>query len=170
MVTMNWYYVNKSTRAERILTNVMKGWSGYTMNAGWPPYNSRGELIPTLLFQPSGVVFTTTSAGIVLGTGTTPPTIHDYRLESQITSGLTSQVSTLVDEDNNRIYKITLISTSEDPITIGEIGIMGGFYASERSGYNYALIERTVLDEPVTIPAGEIGIVEYTIRMQMPEA
>ena len=171
MVTMNWYYVFKSSRGECVLSNVMKTWSGNTMNAGYAVSSSnQGIVNDTLLLKQDNVSFSETGTGIVLGSGTTPPTLHDYRLVSLITSGLTPTVSMTYDEEENLVYKITLTSTASEPISIGEIGIRAGFYAGSNSGLNYALMERTVLDEPVTIPAGGVGIVEYAIRMQMPEA
>lgn len=170
MVTMNWYYVYKSSRGSCIISDAIVGWDGYKQNAGYTSSSSnQGTLNTTLLLKPGSVSFSDTGVGIVLGSGTTPPTIHDYQLESPITSGLTPLVSTTHDADNNLVYNITLTSTATEPISIGEIGIRSGFYAGANSGLNYALMERTVLDEPVIIPAGGIGVVEYTIRLQMPE-
>lgn len=170
MVTKNWYYTYKTNRAECVISNAITLWNGSLVSSGYAPSNMSQNTLKTILLKPDGLCFVTSNAGIVLGSGTAPATRSDYKLENQITSGLTHLVTTITDEDGNRTYKLTLNSTTSEPITIGEIGIMGMFLTGGGSGTNYALMERTVLDEPVTIPAGGVGVVEYTIRLQMPEA
>lgn len=63
------------------------------------------------------------------------------------------------------IYTIT--NSSATDITIAEVGLWGYINYAASSMEN-ALLERTVLDEPVTIPAGGIGMVTYSIRYNYP--
>ena len=105
--------------------------------------------------------------GVIIGSGTTPPTIDDYKLENRITlSGITSSGSVSTTSDDGGITLIsvlTIANNSGQEITIGECGI---FTNNGSTGDAYcALIERTVLESPITIPAGGVGQVTYTIRM-----
>lgn len=118
-----------------------------------------------------------TSAGIIVGSGTTTPTVDDYSLESMITSGITGSIPAnptyTFDSTNNQYVvskDITIANTGSEAITISEIGILGKVYYGASKGATvgttnkYVLIDRTVLNEAVTIPAGESGVVRYEIR------
>ena len=43
-------------------------------------------------------------------------------------------------------------------------------YTGEGSGYKQVLMERTVLDSPVTLSAGDVAVVTYTISLAIPQA
>lgn len=111
--------------------------------------------------------------GVHFGTGTTAPTLDDYTLESMITSGLTiaSQTGSRTITDNKvTITGIYLLSNSGDAdVVVGEIGYYGMAYYSA-SNWTCFLLDRTVLDEPITIPAGSTGQVAYTIEVTLPTA
>lgn len=92
------------------------------------------------------------NAVIKCGTGTTPPSVDDYCLETPIDS--LTQVSTSYTMNNyyedNFLETITTTlqnNTSED-ITVNEIGAVGS------TGATSALIARDVLSTPVVITAG----------------
>lgn len=105
---------------------------------------------------------------VYFGKGKTPATVNDYKLESIITSGLSinemSESSSFADNVVTKTAKYTLSNTSASEITIGEIGFIK--YINDR----YYLLERTVLDEPITIPSGGAGTVNYEIKIQVPTA
>ncbi len=114
--------------------------------------------------------------GVYFGTGSTPATKSDYRLESPITSGLTitNPSDLVVDSDGNGKYTFIadfiVRNTTESEINIYEIGVfcpictdMGYYNASSNVKWAMVLMERTVLDEPITIPAGESKLVTYKI-------
>lgn len=122
-----------------------------------------------------GYTTSSTGTGIMFGTGTTPATLTDYKLESQITSGISAAYSgnASVDSDGN-LHKsafYTITNTSSDDITISEIG-----YAERLSGSSTigdsgisstsisCLFDRTLLTNPITIPAGEAGVIKYDIK------
>ena len=113
-----------------------------------------------------GIVKTNYTNGVIFGTGDTAPNTDDYILSGSIITTINGSGSVTVTADDNGctftgVYMLTNIG-SED-ITVKEMGlVMSGAYSS------YFLIERSVLDEPITISAGEIGQVTYTIRFNYP--
>lgn len=115
--------------------------------------------------------------GVLFGTGTTPPSGGDYALSGDIVDTITvSNVrSHTVDDSGDTLTMVyTITNTGDTDITIGEVGLIAPFqYACTASNNRktvYPLIERTVLDKPITIPSGGVGQVTYTIRMNYPTA
>lgn len=106
--------------------------------------------------------------GIFFGTGTTAPTLDDYTLSGELAvtssnGSAASKVSGVEDDTGWTISAVyTITNTSDADITIGEIGLVASCNGV------YPMIERTVLDSPVTIPPGGVGQVTYTIRMNYP--
>lgn len=118
-----------------------------------------------------------TRARAVLGTGTTPPTFDEYSLSGEIITTITSIVASnsyTVEEDGVAITTTwTVSNTGTEAITIGEVGFYGAYKtaaAVSNSNMSAMLIERTVLDEPITIEAGGVGQVTYTVRLKYPTA
>lgn len=106
-------------------------------------------------------------SGVVFGSGTTAPVINDNQLESRI-STISGTVNYSVNKDDNFyaiIISATITNTASDDITIAEVGL----YRNTTGNWG-ALVERTVLEAPVTIPAGGVGQITYTIRMNYPTA
>ena len=113
--------------------------------------------------------------GVAFGTGSVPPTEDDYCFSGERISGLTSSnvslARTIEVNASGFSYttEYTISNTLGNDITIREIGLIscvsGKFTIATSSRYKSALIERTVLDSPVTIPAGGVGKVTYTIRI-----
>ena len=109
----------------------------------------------------------TTAYGLYFGTGNTPPSLDDYKLSGDIISGITVSYAVTsagdnIDSDHAEItMTFTITNGNTQEITIREVALvtMAGI-----------MVERTVLDTPVTIPAGGIGQVTYTIRMNYPTA
>lgn len=121
-----------------------------------------------------GFKFTTTlkanggSVGVYFGSGSTPPTEDDYTLEAPISSGLSSVQTSLAEcVDCSYIERAAIVkNTSAADITIREIGFFGVTVADGNSdSTNWLfLIDRTVLDEPITIPPGEVRTL--TVRVE----
>ena len=110
------------------------------------------------------------NGGVVLGTGTTPPTLDDYALSGELITGYTymSSVSNEIHEDGQSITaSYTITNNNAEPFTIGEVGVIASF-TKNATAAEKALLEHTVLDEPVTIPAGGVGQLTYTIRWYEP--
>lgn len=108
--------------------------------------------------------------GVIFGTGTTPPSIDDYKLSGEVVSTITCTAAvTKTADDAGVTYQglYTITNTGNNDVTIGEVAII----CAIRSTYGWdMLLERTVLDEPLTIPAGGIGQVTYTVRQNLPLA
>ena len=101
------------------------------------------------------------SWGIVLGTGTTPPTIDDYKMESYIPSSTLSYVGSTITLPitatawaNAGAFSLTqtVSNNTENPVTVTELGIYNG-RVSSATGY-CAILTRDVIS-PVTIAPNE---------------
>lgn len=113
------------------------------------------------------------SNGVAIGSGTTPPTENDYTLESQIT-GITasSPAKTFIIEDNK--YKIrydySIQNDTGSTVVISELGLFrntaysatkGGNAVGYPGGLRSIMIDRIVLETPITIPNGQAGTLRY---------
>lgn len=103
--------------------------------------------------------------GIVFGDSDEPESEDDYYLKGSKITGLTSSVA--VQTAAGSVKKIfTLTNNSSSPVTIKEVCFYAQFYYYSMDGGGNAvsiMVDRTVLDTPVTIPAGGVGQVVYTI-------
>lgn len=108
----------------------------------------------------------TDTSGVVFGTSDTPPSFNDYFLKGEMITCLSGSGALTVEEDDTGVTYtsvFTVTNTSDAEVTVKEIGYI--------SSYSICVMyDRTVLDEPLTIPAGGIGQVTYTIRMNYPTA
>lgn len=116
---------------------------------------------------------------IHFGSGTTPVTANDYKMESEITTGLTYigvSHNYLID-DGQVIYNLTYKNSGSSEITISELGIscyvIYGQSSQSTSSSRYAgrvLIYHEILDNPLTVLAGETFTVSITETFPMPIA
>lgn len=110
---------------------------------------------------------TTNGRCVAFGSGTTPATAHDYNLEAQITSGITvsNPTSAVMNqtEDSYEFVATYGIYASRDTV-ISEIGL----FISNNGNFTY-MLDRTVLETPIVIPAGQSKQVTYTIRLNKPK-
>ena len=111
-----------------------------------------------------------TATGVSFGTGTTPATASDYVLESilddnKINVSTPSSIS-FSRYDTYEEYTVTFGVTNKtaDAITISEMGLTAMPYSPPSGSNYYVLVDRTVFDAPVTIPAGQSKQITYTIR------
>ena len=111
--------------------------------------------------------------GVYFGTDPTPATENDYRLGAPVTSGLSitnpSSVARIENVDAGTVkYSalFTVTNTSEAEIAIYEIG----WYTDHTNGSNsnlfYLMLDRTVLDEPIIIPAGSTKYIHYELTFR----
>lgn len=162
MLTRNYYNAHRAALARTSIPNGMKDINGSVCDAGYNDIYVPSPFLTNVTFNPYG--------GILIGTGTTPPTLDDYQMESQIKSGMTASNSRGFDENGNPYTIITLTNSSDKAIKVGEIGVVGsGYYNAGSSGSKHVLLDRTVLDSPITIEPGGVGQITYTIRMNYPE-
>jgi hypothetical protein len=89
-----------------------------------------------------------------VGSGTTPPTPLDYKIEQEIDniSGLTLTKASSMDENCNTVITCTItgMNNNNSAITISEVGIK---IKQDDWNQKYLLIIREVLTEPLIIPA-----------------
>ena len=110
--------------------------------------------------------------GVVIGTGTQEPTLDDYELAGDVISSYTYSVSITKEFSDNiatvtALYTIT--NTGTKAFTIGEIGLQCDL-GEDGTANNKALLERTILDSPLTVEPGGVGQLTYTIRFPYPTA
>lgn len=114
------------------------------------------------------------SGGVLLGTGTTPATVDDCTMSGTPVSTYTYSTSLSITPDANGVTTTalyTITNTGSAAFTIGEIGLAADLTGNSGSALNYkALLERTVLDSPLTIEPGGVGQLTYTIRFNYPTA
>lgn len=105
----------------------------------------------------------------VVGSGATPVTASDYRLEQEIVEGLACDaVTSQVDDTTHTVtYRKTLRNTSDDDITIREVGLTGAVTTTMPTR-KQVLVYREVLETPVTIAPGDSATLRITIRHEMP--
>lgn len=99
------------------------------------------------------------------GTGTTAATEDDYKLENYAT-GLTcdSVVTAIGGNDSKKTYTATFSNTTDADVVVTEIGFLTNFYYNSSTGNNdNFLLDRIVLDTPITIPAGESKAITYEL-------
>ena len=166
MLTKNFYayirgsFSGNNTSATFTLTDGSK--STFALSSDTPPFN-------TMNVWADG---TTNKKGVSFGTGTTPATASDYSLESMLSS---TQISVATPSsvsfskaDTYEEYSVTfgVTNKTDKAITISEVGLTAipYRYIGNTNIFRYALVDRTVLDTPVTIPAGQSKQITYTIR------
>ena len=100
---------------------------------------------------------------LLVGAGTTPPTIDDYKLDSLVSNyTVVAQTHTTFSGYNANAFIITRTIQNPslaEPLTIKEVGLFGG------SGRQLYMIAREVLDEPVVLQPGEKHAFTMTIAL-----
>lgn len=140
--------------------------SSYAVPNNMNPFSYMNNVYSANASQLAG----TNGGGIIIGTGTTPPTVNDYKLENQITSGFGSTTS--FPNNDSAVYNAkgivsccTITNSSQtDDLVINEIGYIKG-----RAGYWNILYDRIVLDTPITIAPGVTKTIEYRLNMPKPQ-
>lgn len=101
---------------------------------------------------------------ISLGTGDTPATNTDYKLDSVV--NLTFVNGTITYNTGNSLFIVSsnYRNDTESSVTIKELGFGLGYHQANGNGTS-ALISRSVLDTPVTINAGETYAFTYSIEI-----
>lgn len=129
-----------------------------------------------LVLDTAYVKSTSSPYGVVFGNGTTPETVNDCNMAGELFSTYTHSQTLTCEYDETGVtttIRYTLTNTSETDFTISEVGIFGYAYVKKNGSSYYfrynILLERTVLETPVTIPGnGGVGQVTYTFRMDFP--
>lgn len=190
MFTNNWYALwytslnvatggTSSTRENRIPVKTTTGSTRYISGA-CANYAQDGVKESLVLGNASYVQINSAmqNDGVYFGDGSGVLTSESYRLFGSVITGIAVTSATTATREENTITKnitFTIANNNAQDITIKEIGVIGGStlaYAdmntSSTSKYSDRfLLEHTLLDEPVTIPAGGVGQVTYTITFNI---
>ena len=129
------------------------------------------------LWQPYAYINTLTNTGIRVGRGLTTPTKYDYYMENPINSDMTLTVTGTSRGTNNGVPYVQFIlvctNTASSNVTISEIGYVNddlyGFESPSSTSIRYmaCLLDRTLLDNPVTIEPSQSASIKYTISCDM---
>ena len=109
---------------------------------------------------------TTGNGYLMLGTGTTAPTADDYSLESPITTNLSCDSVSVSRTSLTKTYTATFTNSGSSDITVTEVGFIVYIYYIQSNSDEKSdsfLMDRTVLETPITIPAGESRTVTYEL-------
>ena len=111
--------------------------------------------------------------GIVIGTGTTPVTIDDYKLDTQIMNGTgTGQIRHLASTPGSPsvagsncefLTSRVFLNNSGGSIMVRESGIYSR--CKGPTYYSYACIVRDVFGSPQDVPDGGSITIDYTLRV-----
>ncbi len=116
------------------------------------------------------------SAGIHFGSGTTTPTAADYGIETEVQVSATVTGTTFTKTTNGwqKSVDITLTNTGESAVTIAEVAFYGSIRGAASEGGTSAansdlivMFDRTLLDTPITIPAGSAATMTYALGTEL---
>lgn len=177
MVLKNWYIALCNTAmggSYKLLKYINKTGVEVAMSTATPnlmiQFGANNAVCPTVKFIKTSE---NAAGGALFGTGNTPPTMNDYWLSGTAITTLSGTVAFNASFDNGKATTTatyTLTNTGDSDVTISEVGLVGNLYGGtgNTSASWAAMFERTVLDTPVTIPAGGIGQVTYSITHTPP--
>ena len=151
--------------------------AGVSDIGGWMKYGRCQAIVGSESTYPHN---SSNDAGVYFGTGSTPATVNDYRLESPITSGLSiTNPKDLAIKNEGNTYTLSssmiVTNTTDSDINIYEMGVFTPVMQAydkaptTSQSIHYVLMERTVLSEPITVPAGESKLVTYKITFNQGE-
>ena len=173
MFVNNWYTMLKSAAMYSDPTIVRPNGATATTSSydnfqsiqiGYNGTNANGQTRLANVLKDISATASLKNGGVAFGNGTSEPSMDDYTLSGSLVTAFTA--SALMSKIGNTIT-VTYTLTATADITISEIGLFSLYYSGNRHPF---LVERTLLDEPVTIPAGGVGQVVYTITFNLPTA
>ena len=96
---------------------------------------------------------------LVIGTGTGAISENDYCLFNQDSDCTCVSASSSTTSNLTKSYTATFQNNSESDVTITETGIVGNVWV--HNNFYKLLLEHTLLETPVIIPAGETRTITY---------
>lgn len=183
MFLKNWYHILgtiiMTDGTARMPAVDFKGVDKYVVNDSYNVVALKDKAMGDYSFPSSA---TGNDAGVWFGDGDAEPTMDDYNLSgtkllsTDASGGAGSCVATMNSDTGEAsltgTYMINNLRDTE--IVIREVGIVLNVKASTTAtgsaSASYFMVERSLLDEPVTIPAGGFGQVVYTVKMGFPTA
>lgn len=96
------------------------------------------------------------------GTGTSEPTENDYRLSFVSGISYDSVITSIGGNVSKKIYTATVSNNTDADIVVTEIGFFTNFFYTSVNNDNF-LLDRILLNTPITIPAGESKAITYEL-------
>lgn len=101
----------------------------------------------------------TATSCLIIGTGTGVISENDYCLFNQDSDCTCVSASSSTTSNLTKSYTATFQNNSESDVTITETGIVGNIWV--HNNFYKLLLEHTLLETPVIIPAGETRTITY---------
>ena len=174
MFTKNWYILQSLhmlSDSKQQLTDIKPlDWDGQSKTKYYPYKTSVSIQAAINSVKTDSVRH---SQGVLFGTGDTPASLDDYKLAGDMIQNIAASISKTYSYSEAQpslkaVYTIT--NNNEAAITIKEVALNVQYTHNSNNSTSGCVIDRTVLDTPVTIPAGGVGQVEYTITFNLPTA
>lgn len=174
MFTKNWYILQSLhmlADSKQLQTDLKPlDWDGQSKTKYYP-YQTNVSIRGAINSVKTDLV--KSSKGVLFGTGDTPASLDDYKLAGDVIQNIDASISKTYSYSEAQpslkaVYTIT--NNNAAAITIKEVALNVQYNYNSNGGSTGCVIDRTVLDTPVTIPAGGVGQVEYTITFNLPTA
>ena len=174
MFTKNWYILQSlhmlSDSKQQMTDLKPLDWDGQSKQKYYP-YHTNVSIQAAINSVKTDLARYT--SGVLFGTGDTPASLDDYKLAGDVIQNINASVYKTYSYSEAQpslkaLYTIT--NNNEATITIKEVALNLQFDYTSSGSSTGCVIDRTVLDTPVTIPAGGVGQVEYTITFNLPTA
>ena len=174
MLTKNWYILQSlhmladSKQQQTDLKPL--DWNGQS-KANYYPYKTNVSIQPAMNSVKTDL--TRHTQGVLFGTGDTPASLDDYKLAGDMIQNIAASIHktySYSEAQPNLKALYTITNNNEAAITIKEVALNVQYTYNSNGSTSGCVIDRTVLDTPVTIPAGGVGQVEYTFTFNLPTA
>lgn len=174
MFTKNWYILQSLhmlSDSKQQQTDIKPlNWDGQHKTKYYP-YHTNVSIQAALNSVKTNLA--THTSGVLFGTGDTPASLDDYKLAGDVIQNIAASIHrtySYSEAQPNLKALYTITNNNEAAITIKEVALNIQFDYNSNGSSTGCVIDRTVLDTPVTIPAGGVGQVEYTITINLPTA
>lgn len=169
MLTKNFYNAIMRAVTKQTIKTGFVSYDGTVFDAYWISTISNGEFL--LDYMKTLKASSNITHGVRIGSGVTPATIDDYTIEEVITDFAVTNPSGISVNSENGYVEATatygIYNYGANAFTISEICLFGDMYG-EATSTNKFLLDRTVLENPITVNPGQTKQVTYTIRMNYP--
>lgn len=172
MFTKNWFNLFKNYFASTNDSLSLKGVNTKGQEKSLYAYNTHSYLFPSNVTSlVTKEISNTDAPGVFFGDGDTPPTEDDYTLSgSQVTTLVARSTNSVSSVEGNDVVHATsyfLENTGTTEVTIKEVAWVSG-HRTQSNLSHYFMLDRTLLDSPVTIEPGGVAKITYTRRLTIP--
>lgn len=138
--------------------------SSYTQSVSYE------DIMCTIYGNIKDIIISPTSSGLsrafAFGTGNTAPRFDDYTMAGDLITTLVidaNKASETIDGNKTKyVQNLTVRNTGTNTVTIKEVGRV---YGATYTNYKYVLLDRVVLDAPLTLAPEESGVIRLTVNL-----